>query len=325
MEANGNQNTLTTPLSASQVLDGPGSPPESLGAGSSNPPLKETPAAPAADDKVSGKLQLLMNRERAAVERERMATTKEAKALEREKLLEAREARMQEFENLKATNPMKALELLGMSYEDLTNVALADGTVPAELKVKKVEERFDNFLKSQEEEKRLASESAEKQRAAQLEQTVEKFKGDIHKYVDDNADRYEFIKFEGEQDLIYAVIDENYARTLKAAMEQAEAEGKDPSDCKGEIWTIAKAADRVEEALEKKYVKARELKKVGALMGARPKTQIVTKPQPEISHSPKTLTNNHSATPAAPRKAPRTDDDRVAAAIAYARGLRPSA
>lgn len=296
-------------VNAAQDILGPVTAPEEV----------EAPAA-VADERVSPKLQALFKRERAAVEREKAAKAKEFEVEGKYKTLAERQARLDEFESLKTTNPLKALELLGLSYDDLTKIALADGNVPPELEVRKVRAELnefkDEFKNTQVEALQRQAEEA-KQLAEKREQdALTNFRTDIDKYVSDNSDRYELMIFEGKQDLVFETISEHYERT------------KDPETGVGKIMTTSEAADKVEAWLEKREVERRGLKKVGALnvpVDRFPKelqAQFAKQKQAPTSQPPKTLTNTLSATPSAPRTKPVTDEERIARAIAYARGLR---
>lgn len=311
---------MTESTNASQVLDA--SEPKAA----VPPPNTQAPGASKSqttpvDEKISGKLSLLTSRERQAVERERAAKSREAAADEKVKAMEAREARLSEFENLKNTNPIKALEMLGMSYNDLTQAALNDGNVTPDQKLQSVEAKFDSFVKSQEDAKRLQAEELQQQTEKQSQATIASFQVEIKNYLKENSARYELIEFENSGDLVYDVIDEHYNRTLEAAVKKATDAGEETASIRGDIMTIAQAADKVEAHLEKKYDKARSIKKVQTLFAPR-QTLNVAKPTLPTSQKLKTLTNQQSATPAVPRKTARTDADRVAAAIAYAKGLR---
>lgn len=290
---------------------------------SQNPttPNATEPQVPAAKDtskeKVAPSIQLLVQREKKAIELEQRARRSLADAEAKAQGLTAREAKIQEFENLKASgNYTKALELLGISYGELTNVQLNDGNLPPELQVKKVEEKLDSFLKSQEEAKRVQAEDLRRNAEAQEAQAVQEFKDSIKVHCESDSKKYELINFEGPQmiDMIYAVVDEHYNRTI------------DETTGKGQIMPASEAADRVEKWLrETKYAKATELdffktKLVPPQLKPEVKQELTFRPpQPRTP----TLTNNNSAIPAAPRARPRTDDERIAAAIAYAKGLRP--
>ncbi len=278
-------------------------------------PQGSAPKEPVKTEKVAPSLQLLVQREKKALEIEQRAKRTQAEVEAKSQSLTAREAKIQEFENLKASgNYTKALELLGISYGDLTNVQLNDGQVTPELHVKKVEEKLDSFLKSQEEAKRVQAEESRRSAEAQEANAVLEFKESIKAHCESDAKKYELINFEGPQmiDMIYAVVDEHYERTI------------DPTTGKGQIMAAAEAADKVEKWLrETKYAKATELdffktKLVPPQVKPEAKQQMTFRP-PQT----RTLTNQQSATAPAPRTRPLTDDERIAKAIAYAKGLRP--
>jgi len=267
------------------------------------------------DGRVSNKFQALVQREKQALEVERRAKQTQADLDTRLKAFEEREKRVSDFESLKTKDPIKALELLGLSYQDLTQVALNDGSVPPEVQVRKVEEKLDTFLKSQEAAEKERAESAQRLAKQQEEKVISDFKGEINNHIESNQKDYEFIKFEGLQDIVYEIIDEHYNRTLN------------PDTGVGEIMNIKDAADKLEKQLEKKYEDAKKLQKFQAQPQqlAQKLAQNVAKPQvfKERPQAVRTLTNQLSATPAAPRTRPLTDQERVAKAVAYARGLRP--
>ena len=278
------------------------------------------PAAAPADDKISPKLALLIQRERAAVERERAAKAVESKMAEREKAIADREARLKAFEDAKS--PMEVLKLKGLTYEDATKSALADGNVPVETEIRQLREQLGQMTEAQKLAEQQRFEQQKSDEAKQNEATIASFKEDISSHLKENAARYELIAFEQCESLVYDVIDEHFERTRKAAAAKLEEEGKDPAGAAGEIMTIAQAADKVEAHLEKKYDKARELAKIKVLLAPRQVKEPVVKPLTP-RQEPKTLTNQVSATPEAPRKRPVTDEERIQRAIAYARGLRP--
>lgn len=291
-------------------------------------PSTSTPSEP---DRVAPKFEALIKREKTAVERERAARAREAVAEARAKDIEQREAKVREFETLKQTNPLKALELLGLSYQDLTQIALSDGNIPPEVHAKRVEEKLDSYVKSQEDRDKEQDERTRADEEKRHASTISRFKGEIGSYLKQNSDRYELMAFENPDDqgmdLVYEVIDLHYNQTLEAAKAKAleeDPEG-DTSDVRGEVLTIAQASDKVELKLEEKYQKSKTLKKVAAFLAPRQEKPSVEKPKNTPRQTPQTLTNQLSAAPAPQRKAPLSDDERIAKAIAYARGLRPAA
>ncbi len=275
-------------------------------AGGGTAPTANAPAPKVEDPQVSSKLETLARREQAALNAERAAASKV-------KEIEAREAKVKEFELLKDGKPLDALKMLGYDYDQITKAKLLDGEVPPEVQIQKLQERLDKYESSQTQKEKEEAERATQSAKAAEAKAVSDFKSQIGQYLSDNADRYELINFEGEQDLVYEVIDEHYNRTI------------DPATGVGKVMTKAEAADKVELYLEQKYEKSRDLKKVSALLNLRREAPKVAA-KPEIQRQPpRTLNNQLSASQAKPRTSPVTDEERVQRAIAYAKALRPSA
>ncbi len=267
------------------------------------PQAEPTQASAQTDPSISSKLEVLLKREQAAVEKERFAR-------EKEKELEAKLSRIKEFEGAKG-NSKKALELLGLSYDELTQSLLNDGSIPPEVKVRELEEKFNQYKTEQEkaEEGRLAQ--AQKDAEAQETKVIGEFKGQIKQYIKDNAPRYELTAFEEQEDLVFDVVDEHYKRTL------------DPETGIGKIMSIQEAADKVELFLETKETKRKELTKIKTIWGMLP-PQVQKQAQNQQAPRQRTLTNSLTAAAPAPiRKAPISDEERVQRAIAFAKGLRP--
>ena len=278
-----------------------------------------TPAIPTQkEERISNKLQVLVQREKAALMREQIAKQKEAEFESKHKAFLEREAKLAEFENLKSTNPMKALELLGLSYQDLTQTALNDGSVPPEVQVRKVEEKFDSYIKAQQLAEQEKAETYKRQAQQQEEKVIGDFKAEITSFINADPKAYELIKFEGLEELIYDTIDENYNRTI------------DPQTGIGKIMSIKEAADKIETMLDKKYEDARKLDKFAkqtkapqVAQAAISQIQFTERNKAVPQRTLNTLNNQMSATPAKPRTRPMTDDERVAKAVAYAKSLRP--
>lgn len=262
------------------------------------------------EDRVSSKIDILIKREREALARERQAKQKETE-------LEEKIRRIQQFDEVR-TNPKKALELLGLDYDQLTQAILNDGQLPPDVQYKKLEDKFDSFRSAQEEVEKKRQEEAVKRAQAQEEQAITNFKSEINQYLDDNKARYELINFEGGQELVYEVIDEHYTRTMKAHQKELAELGEDLSSAVGKVLSITEAADKVELYMEQKYHKAKDLNKTKTLWGAVPQGLVkeAAKAESKPHQKPNTLTNNLSAGQTIQRKAPLSDDERVQLAIA---------
>lgn len=290
-----------------------------------------SPQAEKAPEKISPQVLAMIRREKRATEIERRNKESETSLQAKLSSFAEREARLEKFEALKKTNPMEALDLLGLSYQDLTQIALADGNVTPDVQVKQMDERLTQFIKSQEMAAQIQTEAQQKQAQAEMTKTTDTFKKEISKYLKDHSDRYELIQFEQDEASVFDVVEEHYERTRKEKV----ASSGDPTAV-GEVLSIADAADRVEGFHEQNSEKRAGLKKTQAIYQraynqAKQDLQKQTAnpfqvpgylrtPQPPAQ---KTLTNQLSATPSPSRGAPLTDEERKAKAIAYARGLRP--
>lgn len=247
------------------------------------------------EEPISGKLSVLMERERQALNRERMAKAQEEKLRD---VLEFRE----KIEGYKK-DPTKVEDLLkelGWDYDKLTQAKLSDGQVPPSVEIQKLRDEIDSLKGQLKQDKDLEVEARKNHILHAENKAVSDFKSEIGEYLKGQADRYELIDFEGAHDLVYDVIDEHYNRTI----DQATGVGK--------IMSIAEASDKVEEHLEKKYLSAKEKNKVKAFWSNMPKPiqqhvekqRLEDKPQ---SQPPKTLTNNMG--PRTPQKVARPPED----------------
>lgn len=264
---------------AGQILDSANVQPSTPSMGVANKDVQPTPAnAKAHEEPISSKLQVLMERERQALNRERYAKTQEESL--KEKLL-----KVQQFESVK-TDPKKALEFLGLSYDELTQSILKDGEVPPSVEIKRLRDELDEH-KAQLKQKWDHEAEEQKKQVVQAEsKAVSEFKTEISTYLKDNAARYELIDFEGAHDLVFDVIDEHYNRTI------------DAESGVGKILPIKDASDKVEEHLEKKYLAAKEKNKVKAFWSNMPKgiaEQLKSQEEkPKAYGQPRTLTNSMS-------------------------------
>lgn len=284
-------------------------------------PVDPKTADPAAkNDKVSQSLQILVQREKRALERERAAKAKELELTDRMRDFETREARLKEFESVKDQDPTKALEMLGRSYKELTDIQMSDGKVPVEQEVQRLRKQLEDWKAAQTDAEKKRLEDEHKSAQANEQKIVEDFKKSLATFCEETPKDYELINFEGPQAkaMVFEVIDEHYNRTLKAAQEL------DPEGARGEIMDKKTAADKVEKWLrENKYAKVGELEFIKQLLGPRQEKPAVKQNDFLRPTQNRTLTNQMSATAApAPRKIV-TDDERVQRAIAYAKGLRP--
>jgi vacuolar-type H+-ATPase subunit I/STV1 len=266
---------------AGQILDNAQKPntPDITNLGGATKDGQPSPALPK-EEPVSSKLAVLMERERQAVTRERLAKTQEEKLRDRLKKIE-------EFEALQK-DPTKVDDLLkhlGWDYDRLTQSKLQDGQVPPQVLIQQLNDKISDLENRLKQEKDVEAEARKKQTLESETKAVTDFKSEISDYLKNNQARYELTDFEQAGDLIFDVIDEHYNRTV------------DPDTGVGKIMPIAEACDKVEEHLEKKYLAAKEKNKVKAFWNNMPKgVQEQIKKQETAQDRPSklttTLTNN---------------------------------
>lgn len=268
-------------------------------------PLDVTPANPIKDERIASRMEVLIRRERAALDAEQRAKQREADIQEKLK-------RIEEFEGVKS-KPLDALKLLGLDYNELSQTVLNEGNIPAEVHVKRLEEKIESLTKSLEEKERKTAEQQKAYAEKQAQNAVDNFKKQINSYLDENSAKYELIKFEDAYSKVYDLIDAHYEET------------KDPDTGVGKIMSIEEAADKLEKQLEEKYSKAKGITKFQSMFESSvPKGvagQLIkqAREQDQGRVAPRTLTNNQTTAPMKTLNRPLTDDERVQRAIATAR------
>lgn len=218
---------------------------------------------PKEEDSLTSRFAAIAKREKLMREREQ--TWK--------KELEALKAEKSQFESLMGLkskaklDPMSWLKAAELSYDDVTKHILNDSKPTAESEVDFLKRKIEALENKEKEREKLTQK--EKEEAA-----VQKFIGDIHKFVESN-DKFELIKAYDYQNVVYNVIDQHYGET-------------------GELMDMNEACETVEKHLEdsvreeqKKYA---SLKKFSTKLAETPKTE--PKPAP-----PKTLTNTTETSP----------------------------
>ena len=176
-----------------------------------------------------------------------IAAAKREKALrEKERALKAQE---QDLSKLKTahervkTDPLAALEELGLSYEQITNLIL-DRDAPkkeptaAELAQKMVREELARY---QEEAKRVQAE----EQTRNYERTVMSVKSQVADIAAKSGEQYELVHALGATDRVWAHIEETFERTGKALpLDQAiaDVEAELESDLRQRVFGLKKVA-----------------------------------------------------------------------------------
>lgn len=168
-------------------------------------------------------------------------------------------------------NPLKALEELGLGYDQLTELALNDGKLTPDLQMQLIRSELENDYKSKFEElENRLQEREEAEVEAKYENAKHNFMSEIENAVASD-EKYELINSSNGEELVYNVIEEHYNET-------------------GNILEIDEAAQAVEEYLEAEVEKMLKLNKVSSRLG-----RVAEEPfEPRRQSSP-TLSNAHSA------------------------------
>ena len=170
------------------------------------------------------------------------------------------------------SNPLKALEELGLDYDKLTELALNDGRLTPDMQMKLMREELENDYKEKFNnlEQRLnAKEKMEEE--AKYDAVKQGFVGEINSFISENKNDFEYVAHNNATDVVYDVIEEHYNET-------------------GRILDIKEAVQAVESYLEEEAEKLLNLGKVkNRLTSMRDEYE-----QPQ-RQSQTTLSNAHSA------------------------------
>lgn len=261
-------------------------------------------AAPQEEDKsqkVDPKFSLLARKE-AALHRQREQLKAEKASIE------AAAKQAAEFESAKAMakdNPMKLLELVGLTYDNLTEHVM-NSKNPVNAEVQAVKQEIERLRQENMEAQARAERAAQEKLEAESQAVIESFRQNAEKFVLSNASKYEWTIAQDQISLVYEVIEEDFKQRGG-----------------GEVMSFDKAADLVEQYLEKRQEQIAATKKFQARYGQKQTTTVEQATQPATTPAPKrpsTLSNAMTAsTPAQAPKA-RTEQDRVRAALARLEG-----
>ena len=252
----GNETATPSPTPSAEPAPVPaaeGAPPVAAAA-----PEAPKPPAPKPEDRVAAKLALIAKRDREFAARE--------------KALAAREKEQADIRALAATDPAKALELLGTDYGKVTDHILRSAKpVTAEDRVAALEARLERQAKEAEERAEAARIAAEQEAASD---TV----AEIEALIAGNEEKYELIAKTQNAQLVYDVM---------------AAAGK-----KGTFLSIEQAAETTEAWLDEQASKTLTWKKIQSKL--KPAEPAKADPLPtEPTPAPKsvTLTQDMAAAP----------------------------
>lgn len=245
----------------------------------------------------------------AIAKREREIQRREAEIKAREAEIQAKgtPTSIDDIRRQFSSNPLKALEALGFSYDDLTNQVLNDKEPTPELESKSVRQEFEEFKRQLAEKEEKARQDQETNLKKQHEQALADFTGEVNQFILTNSEKYELIAYNEATPLVLAVIEQHFQQTKE----------KDPTQPR--ILSIAEASDLVESYLESQTDRLLATKKISAKIGSKTTAEApkAKSAEPQFSQpSAKTLTNSLTSS-AVPSSLPaNTERDRMARAMA---------
>jgi|SRR5271165_247136 len=269
------------------------------------PPLKSLPevlkAGLKADKPAVEEKAPTSDRFAALARKERMLTQRSREIKSREEEIAKSLKRVSEFDSYKTQGKyVEALQLLGLTQDDLLNF-IANGQKPSpELEVRKVQQEIEALKKQQADEKK----QAEVARVASIEREYKEasaeFDVEIKDFMKANADKYELINMHEGASIVRATIEQHYKNTKK-------------------MMDLGEASDLVESYLEEQIKRSQQAKKFQAKPNGQSEQPSRSSGEKGSSQAPRsaspTLTNTVSSS-APSLLSPRTEQERLTRAMA---------
>lgn len=289
---------------ASAILDG--KPPEPKVDVQPTKPVEEAPKDPK-QESAAARFAALAKREKGIVAKQQDFKAREQAFQQKEQQLSET---LQRFEGLKkevADNPLRALEYLGVSYQQLTDFILKGEKPTPELQIRSLEQRMDERLKKQEDDRAAWLEEQKQSAHQETEEVIEAWRNKVSSFIDSAPDDYELIRLNEGKPIVESLIEQSFHQE----MQRWESEGK-PKHNPPKILGEKEAADKVEEWLAKQVEANLNTKKFKAKATPQPKAEPSESPAPA---QPRTITNN--MTSSMPSTLPaKNEADRMARALA---------
>jgi len=141
-------------------------------------------------------------------------------------------AELEETRKILATfkdNPLEGLKALGIEFKEVAERVINDGAPTAEHRVAKLEKQWSDQRQADQDAKAASDasqkEADEKFQAEEQEKAITTTRRDIANLIDEGGDKFEMIKAQGAQDVVFDVAAAHYKETKKL-MPWAEAAEK---------------------------------------------------------------------------------------------------
>lgn len=302
--------TTTAPT---QVTPAPQAAPAPETAQPQTPPTAEQPPAPEApkpaeDPRIAARFAALTRKEQAAVQAAAQAKADREAAERARAEAQAIQDKWNGYKGNKA-KALEALQELGFTYDDLTQLQLNGGQVTPEMLVEQLREEV-NGIKTDREKEREAARNAEVERAkAAAQQAIDGFKAEIAAHVTSDKTAYPLINKFGQSTEVWNLIEGTYLQTC-----EKDADGNIVKA--GQVLSIPEAAKQVEDRIRAQVTQAWEVLNPPQVNPAPTVEQPKPAPSKLVS-KPNTLTP--STTPVTTPNKPKryeTEEERFARVVA---------
>ena len=176
-------------------------------------------------------------------------------------------------------DPKTLLDHYGISFDDLTMSVLGEDAPPptAESQIEALRAEIEGFKLEAQKKEEAKVKAEEEAYQKSIDEAILAHQHKITDHLSQNAEKYELIKLQGEEDLVWEVTEAHY-------------EAHD-----GEILTPEQAADKVEAYLEKKVRDAMNLARFGAKTQEKESAPFTVE-EARTTEKPKshTLTSDHA-------------------------------
>ena len=237
-------------------------------------PAQEEPKEPVKDPKFDSRFAALSKREKEVL-------AKEQAAKERLSKLDHWERQQEEIK----ANPLKALEVAGISYDELTKLILSDGKPDPLAKVSELETKLQEFETKQAKEREETEKRALQEDQARVEKLIDAYKKEIDSVLEQKKDEFELIHAQGMTNEVYSIVEKYFYET-------------------GQVLEPEVAASYLENELEQQAKGLLSLKKFAQKQDANEHKEPLQEKKP----SGATLTNARTVPPVAASSNPGMDD-----------------
>lgn len=235
------------------------------------------------EDKFASKFAALSRKEKIIRQREAELTQRLQELENRAKQQDEEFGKWKSVPDRLKKEPLKVLEEAGLTFEELTEMALNDGKPTSDMQQADLEKRLSSKL---EELERKLQEKEENEKLSKQEAMLSEFKRGLENYIDENASNYELVKANDAFELVFDVIEAQAERT-------------------GEIMDYKDACDAVEAYLLEEVKQHLSLSKIKALLGSEG-TGVQSE---QDKQSSVTLSNELSAQPTSENGSRLSDEE----------------